>query len=204
MGLKRLCVLKYNAGSATLEVYKSRKYGLWHSKKGLNDNLSKITPCRILTLVEPDKGDITKIIADKRSSTKTGWSKTINEGDKWSKNQIIVKGTTVRKYRTHKDTPSQVWVLNVYDNMESNRTSNRMMVEEVCDALHAAKPSLLSKEDAEQLKNKDNKDIVRANRRRLSPCENFLKDLRSVRPYRDSPVLTRLLGEIREANNQDD
>merc|ERR1711964_961954 len=39
-------------------------------------------------------------------------------------------------------------------------------------------------------------------RRRLSPGETFLKNLRRVKPYRDSPVLTRLLKEIRELNQQ--
>merc|ERR1711964_601870 len=37
-------------------------------------------------------------------------------------------------------------------------------------------------------------------RRRLSPCEKLLHNHRLVNPYRDSPVLTRLLKEIREAN----
>merc|ERR1711964_825712 len=39
-------------------------------------------------------------------------------------------------------------------------------------------------------------------RRRLSPGETFLKNLRRVKPFRDSPVLTRLLKEIRELNRQ--
>merc|ERR1711964_801032 len=34
-------------------------------------------------------------------------------------------------------------------------------------------------------------------RRCLSPGETFLRDLRRIKPYRDSPVLTRLLEEIR-------
>merc|ERR1711964_406456 len=38
-------------------------------------------------------------------------------------------------------------------------------------------------------------------RRRLAPGETFLEHLRLVRPYRDSPVLTRLLEKIREAND---
>jgi len=38
-------------------------------------------------------------------------------------------------------------------------------------------------------------------RRRLSPGEAFLKQLRLARPHRDSPVLTRLLREIREADD---
>merc|ERR1711964_628591 len=37
-------------------------------------------------------------------------------------------------------------------------------------------------------------------RRRLSPCEKLLHEHRLANPYRDSPVLTRLLSEIREAN----
>merc|ERR1711964_154490 len=36
-------------------------------------------------------------------------------------------------------------------------------------------------------------------RRRLSPGEQYLHRLRQAKPYRDSPVLTRLLEEIREA-----
>merc|ERR1711964_627797 len=39
-------------------------------------------------------------------------------------------------------------------------------------------------------------------RRRLSPGEQYLHRLRQAKPYRDSPVLTRLLKEIREANRQ--
>jgi len=39
-------------------------------------------------------------------------------------------------------------------------------------------------------------------RRRLSPCEKLLHDHRLATPYRDPPVLTRLLKEIREANEE--
>jgi len=46
------------------------------------------------------------------------------------------------------------------------------------------------------------RQIRHPGRRRLSPGEKYLHRLRQTTPYRDSPVLTRLLEEIREANRQ--
>merc|ERR1711964_594908 len=44
--------------------------------------------------------------------------------------------------------------------------------------------------------------VESTDRRRLSPGEKFLHTLRLARPYHDPPVLTRLLKEVREGNNQ--
>lgn len=193
--LKRLCVLKIDNGQATLSAYKSRKswYKFWQcrGKKGsvnsgkhteLADSdlksaevtgiLEKTTPCRVLKLELPSKDEIQKIMNDKRTTNKS----------KWSENQIIVKGKDENKYKGSY-TPYQVWVLSVYD-MESNAD----VVTNVCEALRNA--NLLPSEDAE------------ATLRRRLPGESFLEQLRVARPYRDSPVLTRLLKKIREASQQ--
>merc|ERR1711964_139884 len=70
-------------------------------------------------------------------------------------------------------TPSQKWVLSVYDMRD-----NQKVVDTVNTVLI-----------------KKNIGYDTRIRRRLSPCEKFLRRLRQTTPHRDSPVLTRLLEE---------
>lgn len=198
--LRRLCVLKYDDDTPTLSVYKSRKW-FWRRKKSTSKGRSKkkfwqdtknltpkelneivlddLTPCRVLTLEPFPKDELDNLEQNEGYKPSTDFCK----------NLIFVKGKDPTKYKYAKLTPFQKWVLSVYD-MESD-------IEVVDDVNN-------------KLKNKGTLDSkwIRAtidtvaNRRRLSPGVQFLRQLRKVRPYRDSPVLIRLLEEIREANKE--
>jgi len=97
----------------------------------------------------------------------------------------------------------QIWVLSVYaleqdeaDGKKINHIGDQAKADEVNQYLHNA--GLVSR----SITNEIGKFARIAGRRRLSPGETFLHRLRQAKPYRDSPVLTRLVEEIREANRQ--